>query len=345
MRNFYFAKTENNNIPVIESLRGIAASMVCLFHFFCGNISYISNGNIFKQIAKSGWLGVEIFFVISGFVIPLSMFKNEYKLYKFANFLLSRLLRLEPPYLLSIMTVLVLNYLSTLSNMYQGASFILNPIQLSLHLGYLIAFFQGYDWLIPVYWSLAIEFQYYLVISLLFGFINHRDLSKFWLGVFVLLFLALALPNSKHFFYYSPYFVLGFILFRKMKHNLSDLYFYGFAALVLGLIYFQTGIETVLAALLPFILVRFAPNWNPKLLKFLGMISYSLYLIHVPLGGRVINLSARFVEDEWLRVGLVGLLFVVICVTAYGFYWLIEKPAIVWAKRNFKKEGQKEILG
>ena len=81
------------NIPVVASLRGIAASMVCLYHFTCGNTSFISNENVFKQVASVGWLGVEIFFVISGFVIPYSMAKNGYQLRNFGGFLGRRLLR------------------------------------------------------------------------------------------------------------------------------------------------------------------------------------------------------------------------------------------------------------
>ena len=284
-------------------------------------------------MASVGWLGVEIFFVISGFVIPYSMVKNGYQLRNFPGFLGRRLLRLEPPYLLSMLVVLVLNYLSTLSSLYQGTGFVFDPVQLGLHLGYLIAFIPGYDWLIPVYWSLAIEFQYYLIVGLLFGLINHRHLLGFWAGALGLLLLALVLPNDKLFFHYSPYFVLGFGLFRKLERGLSDLHFYGLMALALGLIYYQTGIQTTLAALFPCLLIRFAPSWNPQPLRFLGMISYSLYLLHLPLGGRVINLSERLVAGDWGRVGMVGVAFVVAVVAAYGFYWVIEKPAMGWSKR------------
>ena len=234
--------------------------MVCLFHFTCGNTSFILDQNVFKQVASVGWLGVEIFFVISGFVIPYSMYKNGYQLHSFPRFLLRRLLRLEPPYLLSMVIVLVLNYLSALSSLYQGPGFVFDPVQLGLHLGYLIAFVPGYDWLTPVYWSLAIEFQYYLIVGLLFGLINHRHVLWFWAGALGLLLLALAFPNDKLFFHYSPYFVLGFGLFRKLERGLPDLHFYGLATLALGLIYFQTGLQTTLAALFPCLLILFAPG-------------------------------------------------------------------------------------
>jgi len=307
------AKITTSNIPVIETLRGIAASMVCLFHFACGNPDFISNGNVFKQVASNGWLGVEIFFVISGFVVPYSMYKNGYQLLNFPRFLLRRLLRLEPPYLLSIIGVLILNYLATLTSIYRGQDFVLDPIQISLHAGYLIAFFPGYNWLNPAYWTLAIEFQYYFILGLLFVLINHRLLAFFWSGSLVLLLLSFIVSSDRHFFHYSPYFVLGFVLFRKLERGLPELHFYSLSLMVFGLIYYQKGIDTLLASLVPFLLIRFVPDWNPKPLKFLGMISYSMYLLHGPFAGRIINLSTRFVVGDSLRIGIVVIAFILVC--------------------------------
>ena len=327
------AQITTSNIPVIESLRGIAASMVCLFHFTCGHHGFISNESVFKQVARNGWLGVEIFFVISGFVVPYSMYKNGYQLSHFPRFLLRRLLRLEPPYLLSIIGVLMLNYLAPFNSIYRGHNFVLNPIQISLHLGYLIAFFPGYIWLNPAYWTLAIEFQYYFILGLLFILINHRHLAFFWAGSLLLLLFSMLLPSERHFFHYSPYFMLGFCLFRKLERGLPALHFYTFSLLTFGLIFFQRGIGPFLASLLPFLLICFAPDWNPKPLKFLGMISYSMYLLHGSFAGRIIDYSAPFVVGDTLRIGIVMITFIVVCAMSYGFYLMIEKPSIAWSRR------------
>jgi len=147
------------------------------------------------------------------------------------------------------------------------------------------------------------------------------------------LILALLIPHNQWFFHYGPYFVLGFGLFRKMEHSMTDLAFYTICGLALGLIYYQNGLGAMLAGLFPCLFIRFIPNFNPPVLRFLGLISYSLYLIHVPLGGRIINLSARFVVGDWPRAGVVCFAFGMTVVLAYGFYWLIEKPAIRWSKR------------
>jgi len=68
--------------------------------------------------------------------------------------------------------------------------------------------------------------------------------------------------------------------------------------------------------------IRF-PGW----LKSAGLISYSLYLVHVPLGGRVINLGGRVAEGDWQNYLLIGLALVVSILFAIAFWRLIEVPS------------------
>src|ERR1035441_2897196 len=58
----------------------------------------IHDGWLYRS-GKYGWLGVEIFFVISGFIIPYSLYKAGYRVSDFTRFLLKRIARLDPPYL------------------------------------------------------------------------------------------------------------------------------------------------------------------------------------------------------------------------------------------------------
>jgi len=67
-------------------------------------------------------------------------------------------------------------------------------------------------------------------------------------------------------------------------------------------------------------------------LVFLGNISYSLYLTHVPIGGRIINLSKRFALNEFNKLLVIILAVVVSVIAAYLFYILIEKPSHRWSK-------------
>lgn len=113
-----------------------------------------------------GWLGVPVFFVISGFVIPYAMYNAGYSLSHFGRFLAKRLIRLDPPYLASILLILLVGILPTFVPGFAGQRPSFPTAQVLAHLGYLNTFL-GYQWLNPVYWSLAIEFQYYLLIGFL----------------------------------------------------------------------------------------------------------------------------------------------------------------------------------
>lgn len=71
-------------IEHIQGLRGIAVIFVLLFHFY-------------PNIFKGGFLGVDIFFCISGYVISISLCRRLYKSHYFLNFYSDRIRRLTPP--------------------------------------------------------------------------------------------------------------------------------------------------------------------------------------------------------------------------------------------------------
>ena len=87
-------------LPVLNTLRALAALAVVLFHFL-RTPNLIENQTIYG-VAGFGALGVHVFFVISGIVIPLSLVKGQYSYRKFGRFMWKRALRIEPPYLISI---------------------------------------------------------------------------------------------------------------------------------------------------------------------------------------------------------------------------------------------------
>ena len=84
---------------------------------------------------------------------------------KIPKFLLKRLLRLEPPYMFSILLAIIVITLRIILLKINDVNFSLT--QIFLHVGYLIPFFEDYKWINQVYWTLAIEFQYYFFLLLL----------------------------------------------------------------------------------------------------------------------------------------------------------------------------------
>src|SRR3989344_379820 len=98
---------KNRHIPILDSLRAIAALSVCFYHFVCGPIDFITNEGVL-DFFSFGKYGVQLFFVISGFVIPWSISSSNYEIKRYFHFLLKRFLRLEPPYIFSIILVVIL---------------------------------------------------------------------------------------------------------------------------------------------------------------------------------------------------------------------------------------------
>ena len=79
-----------SHIDVLDHLRGFAALAVCLFHLSFANSGFLPAGDPIRSVGAFGYLGVEIFFVISGFVIPYSLSLRGYRLRDAPEFLIKR---------------------------------------------------------------------------------------------------------------------------------------------------------------------------------------------------------------------------------------------------------------
>jgi hypothetical protein len=64
-------------IDSVHTLRGIAALSVVWFHLTNGNAAFPPNSGL-KTSGSKGWLGVEVFFVLSGFIIPFALHRSDY---------------------------------------------------------------------------------------------------------------------------------------------------------------------------------------------------------------------------------------------------------------------------
>ncbi|MBN1250742.1 MAG: acyltransferase [Bacteroidales bacterium] len=325
-------KTETKHFDSIDILRGLASFMVAYFHFTVGVRNFLNDNNILKITGHFGWAGVEMFFVISGFVIPYSMYRSNYKIKNIKSFLIRRIARIDPPYLISIILVLIFQFLSTLNPYYRGNSFAIDWISLVLHLGYLNAFFE-YNWLNPVYWTLAIEFQYYIIIALILPFIIHKNKFINYITIILFAFLGYLFPSSTFIFHYSLLFILGILLFYYKFNFMKKNEFYIISTIILYLIFYKLGYIVFLSAFIAYLVIFLVDNNKNKILKFGGKISYSLYLIHVPIGGRIINLADHFIENEIYKSIAVFFAMALSIFASWIFYKLIENPSIDLSKK------------
>lgn len=326
--NFFVKRStdpQNGRIETIETLRGLAALLVCLYHFRLSNMVFLGFSKYYVSIFSCGWAGVQIFFVISGFVIPYSMVKANYQLKDFGKFMLRRLARIEPPYIISILLIILLNLASTWAPGFNGAPFHINWMQLVSHLGYLPEHF-GFHWLSPVYWSLESEFHFYILIALILPWL-FSSRTAFTAGILLLLLCSFVIPLSA--FKFMCFFVMGMATCFWKLNRLSAWQYVAFLFLAFVTPYFKDGgfswgnfsIIASAFGLVTALLIAFV-NYSNVIFRFLGKISFSLYLLHVPLGGRVINLAGRYAHTEamvWLTLFLAIALSIL---AAYLFIFL-----------------------
>ncbi|MES2680999.1 MAG: acyltransferase [Bacteroidota bacterium] len=316
---------KDKHIPVLDLLRGFAALSVCLYHFVCTTTGYIQTQWIL-DFFSIGKYGVQLFFVISGFIIPWSMYKSDYQFKNFWLFLLKRLARLEPPYIVSLaLAVIIL----MLRNSILGQSANLQEITVTrilLHFGYLIPFFENYEWINQVYWTLAVEFQYYLFIAIIFvPLVNWGLVARI---VIYLGFLALAFFQNSHFLpHWLPVFLLGILIFLFRVKKISALEYYLVSAVVLifGFYLYQPG--EMLYMVLPVIMILYFSELQFGIGNFLGKISYSLYLIHPIIGATFINVISHHVSHPIGKVAVICTGIVITLISSWIMYRLVELPS------------------
>ncbi len=321
----------SQHIPILDSLRAFAAISVCLFHFVCTTTGYIKTDWLLDFFSM-GKYGVQLFFVISGFVIPWSMYNSNFKSSDFFRFFIKRLVRLEPPYLLSLITVLVIIYARSIIIKDSNTQVHPSMTQIFLHFGYLIPFFQDYKWLNDVYWTLAIEFQYYLFIAIIFPLIIKSKLYiRFTL--YVLFIIASFTTTSKFLPHWLPFFSLGIILFLLLANLISKKEYYITTSLLVAFCIYKYPIAMTIFSLLPIISILFWKNKEIFGLDFLGKFSYSIYLFHPVLGATFINIMSHHFKAPHEKLIVIAIGFIITILSAWLIYIFIEKPSKTWSSK------------
>lgn len=321
---------KKQDIQQVHMLRAVAALAVTVFHLYCGNPNLFSQTTIVKKDISYGYLGVELFFLLSGFIICYALpstynIKSDLK-----TFLVKRITRIEPPYIISIILLIVIN---EIAKIYSGVRFDFKISDFLLHLGYLDNFGFGTYYNV-VYWTLGIEFQFYLLIAFIFPLLVNKSVTAVFLVLSALLVLSLIhLNNMAVIFTYLPVFCAGFLVFlygfNKSIHLTAYLIMTGLSLL---LIWYNLGIAALITTIAG-ILILFFFNYSNPVIKYFSQISYSLYLTHVFIGGKVVNLGVRFVNTDVQRYALFFVALGVSIVSAHLFYMIIERPSLKFSKR------------
>jgi len=332
-------KSQKKHLGILDGLRGFAALSVVLFHFTGG----VSVGGALPKLPNQlletsfswGYMGVEVFFVISGFVIPYSLWNTDYSVLKILPYLRKRILRICPPAYLSLILLIAqwffIDYVLHHSNERLGsvtAKQILDNITF-------LAPFTGSSWLNGVFWTLAIEFQYYLVIGLLYRLLFCSNTIIFFVlsllldGVQYLPYL----PND-NLFKFSLFFALGGATLLLHQQRITKIVFLLLIVVFTALLVYHFGLWLALFGGATALAIAFV-KVKHHALRWLGQISYSLYLTHFMAGA-----MAEFILVKILHPSSPGMISFAIagCVLfaiafAYGFYRLVELPFHKLAQR------------
>jgi exopolysaccharide production protein ExoZ len=312
-------------------VRGLAALSVVIFHL--GPMDF--HPSWFRVIPLYGETGVQFFFVLSGFIISISSYKY-FKNPSYLNsitFLIKRLIRVYPPFFASLIFSVIVNFVLD-NHLITFKDFTLTASLNYIYLG-------G----IPpqvVYWTLVHEMQFYFFISLtlLPMFTKYRNYFIYLFGISSFLIISKLLSNPivngnlfRHF--HSFYFgIFIFELYRiKIIQNSQPKFVRGFIIqfIVLSVVSIIFLNHRLVASLIATILIATLVLIDPKVNKlnpllFLGKISYSLYLIHIPIikiFSSIFNVDVIKNSGEWFfSIGFTIFM-------AYIFYLFFEKPFVV----------------
>ena len=317
-----------SEIKVVTMLRGLASTFVFLYHLINVSNGYVGN-ELMRSIAFYGQFGVQFFFVISGFVISYSMMNSGFRTKNYFTFLQKRIVRIEPPYLLVLMLTVIFIWVRAKSGLGQGNLSMPDWKQIALHIGYLIPF-SSYDWLSIVFWTLAIEFQFYLFFPLIFVlFVRHKTFR--WLATVIFVVFFFLSHSRAHFFYWSPVFLLGINLALYKKNKIDKVELWSLFGLLSVFIIYKLGITIGIFAIIPFLLILFEPGLKIRILNFLGRISYSLYLLHTLVAFAIINLGIRYATHGLQKIFFISMAISLTLFGSWLLYYFVEKPCQKWA--------------
>ncbi|WP_188814725.1 acyltransferase family protein [Hymenobacter cavernae] len=328
------------HLDILDFLRGFAALSVVLFHF-TGDAT--TGGALVKFFSPRmrdsfswGYLGVEVFFVISGFIIPYSLWNTNYQIRDFGSYLWKRIVRICPPAYISILLVLIQWFV--VDYFLHHNSERLDTVSLGQVVSNILLIVPAthYKWFNGVFWTLAIEFQYYIVLGILFNVMFTKSRIAVFVGVNLLLGLIHYIPGlgGENFFSFSSLFAMGGLTLLFQKKQIDTLKYFSTMAILFGLAWFGISLVAAVFGLFTSLTIAFIRGEH-SIFKFLGKISYSIYLTHFLVGSTIeFVLSRVFVPATELQ-NIIGIVVCVLmsCVGAYIYYSMVEKPFLQLARR------------
>jgi peptidoglycan/LPS O-acetylase OafA/YrhL len=325
---------QQNRLLELDAIRGIAVLVVVIYHYFYRYNGIYGHENLTVDWAYIGKYGVQLFFIVSGFVIYWTLNKVN----KPMDFIISRFSRLYPAYwVAAILTLSIIWIYGLPSRELDADQAIMNIFM--FHEYFNIKHIDG------VYWTLTVEltFYFWIFIFYLTGLLKY---SEYLLSSIVLISIfqsqgVIEIPwllNKILIVEYVSYFMAG-ICFYKIANNVANRWTW--VVLIFGLVstifMLSTKIFILVTMFYVFIYLATTGKLNflsIKPLVFLGGISYSLYLLHQNIGYVIINEFYR--QDLNPIIGIftatLSTIFLAYVITTY-----VEKPSLFVIRNIYSK--------
>lgn len=187
-------RSAQTRLAALDGLRAVAALYVLLYHYTfcwgpagrCDNLLAYGDQLSFIPLISVGFLGVQLFFIISGFVILLTLERCA-TLYEF---LVRRAIRLWPP--IVVFATFTFLFTQAFGPEILKVGFVEYVLSMLLippaHIGKMLGA-SGWSWVDYVYWTLFVEIRFYVLAGALF-FIDRKNFARNWLILEVALLVA-----------------------------------------------------------------------------------------------------------------------------------------------------------
>jgi len=324
-----------NRIHKIDLLRGVAIIFVVCFHYMWHySPEYLlRDDNWSLKLASYGWTGVDIFFIVSGFCIAMTIEKIP----NLSEFYVRRFARIYPAYVFCGLITLIFFYLFDLPgrevSWFTG---VMNLVFANVIPGLNFQYIDG------IYWALIIELKFYIIFGLIYY--TCKDLNKsifIWILMSVILNIVLLIDNNLilSLSSISPHanlFLVGLVAFNYNRINIKYLILIAVLSLlniILNERYAENQMYFTILILTTFFILKLNINLKINYISWVGLISYSWYLIHNAVGLIIIRELNKL---ELQQYSIISAIFLILCLSCISFY-LIEMKFKKIILKNYLK--------
>lgn len=347
----------------LDGVRGIAILLVLFFHYGNNQLLFWEKAplwvTIISKVGSFMWSGVDLFFVLSGFLIGMVLLKNKGSKNYFSTFYWRRFLRIFPLFYFFLLIYLLLKWV----DFPDPGNFLFKN---ELNIAYYFFFVQNYAMalngtfaaqaLTPT-WSLAVEEQFYLLLPTLIFIVRKKYLP--YLIILIILIVPIFRYNALN--WYAEYatfhnrmdtllfgVLIAYLVFEKnmlpwLKGKGVYLFLVFFITLIAGgflsyknqigvfnYSFFMIIYGILLVAALNYPQTKLAAFLRMKWLRLIGFLSYGIYIFHQLISGALHALIAnqRPMIQSFSDFLITLLALVITILLAYLLNQVIEKPLI-----------------